>query len=682
MESSIRYAWDEDAGTVTLAGARLNAEWRAGGDGELRCVRLHDVAHATGWDDPTPARVAGGAAVLTDVDLRDGPDGLALLSFTLRPAGSHLQVRWTIEAHPRHAVVRQWAQFTNGGEASVLVERFPVLSLALGARGNGLEAHCGLDRRPYQGPERLADWYTWRTVPLRPGVVDVVRSGHRREATWLGLATPGRGPGLFVGWETNAEARCEFGDLAGDGRVGVTCSLRPLYQLAPGETVVCPAGFVGLSHGDLDELSYRCHRYVDDRLAPPVADARFPFVEFNSWGYGDDIDADGMRRCLDVCERLGVELFVVDFGWEDPDWKPLADRFPTGLAPLAKEAHDRGLLFGIHLSFGNVSSLSRMYAEHPDWANGPGQWAYRKEGEVFGLTLGNPATREWIVDKVVSIIDDNDVDYFLTDHFLWGPADPHAQDLHATNDYTTVVEGYEWVLDRIRARRPDVVVEHCDDGLALPTFQMVRQHETSIGPDAAGALPERIGTHRISRVLPPRYLDHYAPDRPMGDWEIRSHLFGGPLILMTPIHELAPDSPEWIALERNIVLYKEIRHRVVRGKVLHLLEPQAAGRVGDGWDGWDAIGSYDEVTDTAVVFVFRLGDVTAERTVPLHGLRPDTEYLVRLVDGGTSYPRTGADLLRDGIGLELPAEGRPPAVDAAGRTRASEVVLIEPARHG
>lgn len=675
MNASIEYQWDGSAGRVSVTSPLVTADWQVSADGDLRCVRLTNVT--TGWADPLTGRST--AATLADVTVDDGPDGIGRLSLHVRPVGTTLRVRWTIEAHPRHATIRQWAEFTNIGDTEVVVERIPVLGLALGPVGNGLEASCGLGRRPYGGAERQADWYTWRTVPLRPGVVDAVRSGYRKEATWLGLSTPGGGPGLYVGWEANAEACCEFGDLAGDGRVGVDCALRPEYRLPPGQTLVGPAGFAGLAHGDLDELSYRCHRYVEDRLAPKIEDERFPYVEFNSWGYGDDIDADGMLHCLDVCERLGVELFVVDFGWEDPDWRPLADRFPQGLAPLAEEAHKRRLLFGIHLSFGNVSSLSPMYAEHPEWANGPGKWAYRKEGEVFGLTLGNPETREWIVEKLISILDDNHVDYFLTDHFLWGPANPDVQELHATNDYTTVVEGFDRVIDRVRELRPEVVIEHCDDGLALPTFQMIRQHETSIGTDAPGALPERIGTHRISRVLPPRYLDHYAPDRPMGDWEIRSHLFGGPLILMTPIHELAPDSTEWQVLERNIALYKEIRHRMVRGKVLHLLEPRAAERVGDCWDGWDAIGSYDELTDTAVVLVFRLGDVAAERVVPLHGLRPETSYRVHRVDADTSFAARGSELMRDGLRLDLPSSGQTAARDAAGRTRASEVVLLEPA---
>lgn len=648
------FEWDAAGGRLRLSAPLISAEWVAVDSGELLLVRLHDVRTGLSWVDPTPVD----AVPLEDVAV----DG-AQVTVAVRSAGLPILARWTMQAFDEHATVRQWVELTASEHTTV--ERLPVFAASFGTAANGLEAHCGLDRRPYRGAGRgRADWYTWRSVPLGPGVVDAVRSGHRREATWLGMVAPGGGPGIYLGWESNAQATCEFGDLTGDGRVGVDCALYPSYRLEAGATLTGPAGFVGLAHGDLDELSYRCHRFVDDVLARRVDDSRFPYVEFNSWGYGADIDADGMRQCLDVCERLGVELFVVDFGWEDPDWKPLPDRFPKGLAPIAREAHDRGLLFGIHLSFGNVSSLSRMYAEHPEWAHGPGQWAYRRSGEVYGLTLGNPATRDWIVQKLVEVIDENGVDYFLTDHFLWGEL-PDSYDLHATNDYVTVAEGFDLVLARLRELRPDVVMEHCDDGLALPTFQMVRQNMTSIGVDAPGALWERVNKYRISRVLPPRYLDSYAPDQPMGDWELRSHMFGGPLILMTPLHTLSESSAEWSVLRRNIALYKSLRHRVLRGKVLHLLEPQLDHRVGDSWDGWDAIGSYDAETDSAVVFVHKLGSL-ATRRIPLHGLRPETLYRLSLVDAGSSSVVSGADLYRDGLTLTLDGE------------RVSEVVLLAP----
>ncbi|MDQ4098875.1 MAG: alpha-galactosidase, partial [Chloroflexota bacterium] len=606
----------------------------------------------------------------------------------MTPEGAPVSLTWTIEGYARHSVVRQWVEVANDGPDAVQITSLPVLSWVFGGATWPLTAHRGLGRRSYRGSRDWSGWHGWRSLALGSGVYDAVESGYRRDATWLGLTSTEGGPGLFLGWEANTRATCRFGDLRQDGAVAIECGLAPAYRLESGQTLTGPAGFTGLVSGDLDELSYRSQRFVDDVLAWKAKDERFPFVEFNSWGYETDIDDASMRRCFAICQKLGIELFVVDFGWEDPDWKPLPDIFPHGLAPLAAAAHEAGMLFGVHLSFGNVSSLSAMYRDHPDWANGPGQWAYRREGEVFGLTLGNPAPREWIVDKLVEIVDDLGIDYFLTDHELWGPTNPAVQERHATDDYLTVAEGYDLVLERFHARRPNVLIEHCDDGMGLPTFKMVRQHVTSIGADAAGSLKERMHTWRFSRIFPPRYLDHYVCDRPLPhmyvgtgltEYDYRSHMFGGPMILMTNIGTIEEGSADWTALTRSIDLFKRVRHNVLEGKVLHLLEPQPLEQVGRRWDGWDAIGSYHEASDTAAIFVFRLGGETSTRTIPLHGLQPDTTYRVTFEDGTETLHLTGSQLMAEGLPVTLPRPGQPPIIDANGMVRGSDVVFLEPA---
>ena len=604
-----------------------------------------------------------------------------------------LHLTWTVEAHPDHAVIRQWFSLANHGDDDLTITRLPLLLAQLRGSAAGFTAHSGLQRKHRFRKEEGADWFTWQELVLKPGVVGSIESGHRCGGSWLGLTTE-EAPGLFVGWESTAATRCDYGDLHGSGACSIDVWIEPDYRLAPGATLTSPAAFLGItSHrttnpvAALDELGYRTQRFVEDVIARPVPDDRFPYVAFNSWGYGDQIDDASMRRCFARCQELGIELFVVDFGWEDPDWHPRQDLFPHGLAPLAAAAHEAGMKFGVHLSFGNVSSLSEMYREHPEWTNGLGQWAYLTEGTVYRLVLGNPAVREWLIDKLVSIVDETQIDYFLTDHFLTGPVNPEVQEVRATDDYLTWAEGYDLIIQGLLERRPHVMVEHCDNGLAFSTFGMVANHVTAIGPDAVGSQYERIGTWRLSHVLPPRYLDHYVCERlapqisfnaPFGDYEYRSQIFGGPMILMTDILGIESGDSDWQALTRTIDLFKRIRHKVARGKVLHLLEPQPYERVGDGWDGWDAIGSYDEITDSAVVLAFRLGGNLGEHIIPLHGLQPETTYRVTFEDRPDVLERTGAELMASGLSLSLPGPGQPRNIDGLGFVRASEVIHLAP----
>ena len=699
------FSHDSERRTLTLDHPQITARWSWSETGRINFDRFDHLTSGKSWIAPTPddpifvLQVHGighqyhpfdvhrelfvGEVVAVAVD-EVRPRGCIGASITLELSQASIRVTFRVEAHPDHAMIRQWFEFENIGEESLTITRLPIFLANLAGTSAGLTAHSGLDRRHRFRKEEGADWFTWNSLPLGPGVAEIIRTGHRNAATWLGL-TSEDGPGLFIGWEANTATVCSYGDIHGTGSSAIDVWLEPEYVLQPGATLNSPAGFLGATEGDLDELSYRTYRFAEAVIAREVEDERFPYVAFNSWGYGAKIDESSMRVCFEVCKKLGIELFVVDFGWEDPDWHPRKDLFPNGLAPLADDAHAAGMQFGVHLSYGNVSTLSAMYREHPEWANGLGQWAYLEEGEVLRLTLGNPAARDWLIRKLVEVIDGSKIDYFLTDHFLWGQTNPAVQQRHATDDYLTIAEGFDIILDRLRELRPNVMIEHCDNGISFPTFRMVGQHVTSIGPDAVGSQYERVNTYRLSRVLPPRYLDHYVCERlapqipftePFGDYEYRSQIFGGPMILMTDILALEEGGSDWTALVRTIELFKRVRRRVIEGKVLHLLEPQPVERVGDGWDGWDAIGSWHEATDTAVIFAFRLGGELDSRIIPIHGIRPESTYRVTFEDRDEIRALTGAELIANGLELSLPGQRMPRIVDGLGFVRASEVIHL------
>ena len=555
-----------------------------------------------------------------------------------------LEVRLDYEAYPGHSFVRHGATIRNSGSAPITLDEVSLAMLNLGVAQTDLTGLYGLERAKKEGSPY---WFNLHTYDGAKDSGLSFETGHWRAATWLTLAKKSNPEGLVLGWETSAITQCTINSV---GQLSVL--LRPAFRLEPGDSFVVPKAFVGLFEGDLDESHYLTHRFVEEHLAWPNPGDDFPFLMFNSWGYGTAINDLAARNAIDLCSKLGVEVFVADFGWEGPDWEPLPEAFPAGLVPIAGLCRENGMKFGIHLSYANVSEQAQMYKDHPDWVYDEGCWAYGHGAyKVHALSLGLPQVRDWITHKAVEVLDRNQVDWFLTDTHLWGRIDPAKHGVPADQNYLAST-GHEAVIDAIHARRPGVLIEHCDGGLSLANYKMMQQHVTSITCDNADALETRLSVYDLSRFLPPRYLDKYQQEW-RSHYANRSCMFGGPWILMTPIHTLEPGSRDWNELVADIALYKETRSLIREGKVLHLLAPGDPASA--DWDGWDAIGSYHPGMDDAVVFVFRTRGGLDARTIPMTSLRPEGRYTVRYVDSGRAYTATGTEIRRDGFALTLDA---------------------------
>jgi alpha-galactosidase len=546
-------------------------------------------------------------------------------------------------------------------------------------------------------PEDLSGMYGFERVPgeqrplwFAPHEVDLAKNdsiefdtGHWRAATWLQVERKNMrqlGPGkdtlattiptadnaiLVLGWETYAAAQCRI-----DRNRTAQVVIHPRVALEPGKTFSAPWTFIGACKGDRDEGCYRTQRFVEEHIAWPAPDDRFPYLMFNSWGYGTQIDERLAYDALDKCAGLGVEVFVVDFGWEGPDWLPRPEIFPNGLAPIGDVCRQKGMKYGFHFSFTNVSEKSRLYQEHPDWVYGEGCWAYGHDKyPVHTLSVALPEARDWAVETATRVPAREKMDWFLTDTHIWGHIDPQKHKVQGDPDYLTPT-AFGLMMEEIHRRSPNILIEHCDGGLSLPSYLMMRQHVTSITCDNANAIDTRLSVFDLSHFLPPRYLDKYQQEW-HSHYANRSCMFGGPWILMTPIHTMEKESRDWRELSEDIAVYKKYRKRIRDGKVLHLLRPGLP--TDTSWDGWDAIGSYNPPEDAAIVFAFRTRGDKHERIIPMKALRPDGKYQVTYLDEGRTYSAPGEQINRGGFSLELDS------YDAAPQGHCSEIITVEPA---
>src|SRR5262249_18408295 len=261
-----------------------------------------------------------------------------------------------------------------------------------------------------------------------------------------------------------------------------------------------------------------------------------------------------------IAASLGIELLVVDLGWARNigDWREDPAKFPTGLRVLSDYVHSLGMKFGLHFALAEASPDAAVLRENPDWTSSE---TYGYFG-ALSLCLSNEATRDWVVQQALAMIDDYGVDWILQDGenmVKKCTKTTHSHDSRDSN-YSNSVDGIDWVIDEVRKLRPNVMWENCEDGGNMMTFAMIQRYVTSITNDASGALGARQGVYGATYPFSPRYADRYMPEDPSTTYFTRSYMFGGPWHLMNQLPTMPPASAALVAQE--IETYKNIRSRI------------------------------------------------------------------------------------------------------------------------
>ena len=245
--------------------------------------------------------------------------------------------------------------------------------------------------------------------------------------------------------------------------------------------------------------------------------------------------------------------------------------------------------------------------------------------------------------------------------------------------------GYYRVLDRIRARHPEVILESCSSGgLRIDLGLLQRTHMTFLSdPDwpehdlqlfwgATTMLAANVCLHwGFSEWITKHPRQTFDPHDP--------NLMPFQLDYYTEISQLGvfgfsqklPDLPGWVAARfaHHIRQYQTFIARFVREGDLYRLtdQPKRAG-LGDRWAGFQyslADGSEH------LLFVFRLDGGEAQRTLRLRALQPDQRYTAtrlpeptmpeqELLEQGLSEQKeetfSGRDLMDEGIRFHHLAE--------------------------
>jgi alpha-galactosidase len=474
--------------------------------------------------------------------------------------------------------------------------------------------------------------------------VAVLSGAHAQHCGWL-VVRDANARGLFAGWEFDGRAKSTVQHLAAQNYLQLNSQVLDLNHLVkPLTDFQTPSAFLGTFHGDFDEAGYRTQSFMEAVLAAP-APSIFPYVAWDSWAYGDQINEAVLEQNADKAAALGVELFIVDLGWARSigDWTEDPQKFPHGLAVVSAYVHSLGMKFGLHFALTEADPASPVLQDNPDWTSTEND---RYHGAV-SLCLANQPTQQWIIQQGLHIIDDYNVDWILQDGENMVKQCTKTSHTHDPNDsnYANSVQGINAVVSALQATRPNVYWENCEDGGNMMTFNMVKRYVTSITNDASGSLPARKAAYGVTYPFSPRYAERYMPESDgLSSYATHSYMFGGNWVLMNQLTSLSVDQAGYLALE--IANYKAQRGDIKGAKVYHILPPSPTGI--------DVIQSYNPALDNSVAVITRAAGGTPQYVFRPQGLSPDSRYTVTFEISSFAYSLLGSQLMSGGVRVQLP----------------------------
>lgn len=587
----------------------------------------------------------------------ESPRGGRRQTFRLRDPAGQFQVEVVLEMFPGQPVLRQWTRIQNLTQTRKFVTQAAMLPFGFVSERPGyrlfrVSQWAILPKPSNFEPEEL-------TLPARLGGVQVHSGARGQHCTWAAIRDT-EGDGLFLGWEFDGRASARFWHDRNQMTLGMRVQVDDLHHpVDPGAWFDTPAAFLGLFRGGWDEAAHATQRFVDAALAlRPPDDSKFPYVAWDSWGYGREINEQNLRRSAERAAAAGAELFIVDLGWAERigDWHPDPVKFPGGLRALSNYVHSLGMKFGLHFVPTEAAPDSEVLRQHPDWVSSE---TYHYHGAV-SICLAHRPVREWVEKEALRIIQEYNVDWILQDGQNMVKTCTRTDHTHhpADSNYANAVEGITALVASVRAAAPETVWENCADGGNMMTFQMVQNYVTSITDDASGPIASRQAVYGATYPFPTRYADRYMGDYTLDTYTTRSYMLGGPWMLMNRLDELPLNSLRFLAGE--ISLFKEVREISRAGFVYHLTARPQVGRI-------DAMQAHDPSTGRSFAIVTRDEAPEASFALTLLGLHASTLYRVSLTNAAREYFLTGAQLMSTGVPVQFRLH------------REAEIVRVEPA---
>ncbi len=196
-------------------------------------------------------------------------------------------------------------------------------------------------------------------------------------------------------------------------------------------------------------------------------------ILFNSWeGNAFNISDDTLFKMADVCNDVGVELFVIDDGWfghRINDYSSLGDwwvdksRFPNGFGHTAEVIKSKGLKFGFWIEPEMICIDSETYRNHPEFACMSSIRQPLERRHQLMIDMSNPEVVDYLFHHLSKVIEETKPSYIKWD-FNRNMADAYSVTSSSGEfSYKYTVGSYE-LMKRLVEKYPDILFEGCSSG--------------------------------------------------------------------------------------------------------------------------------------------------------------------------------------------------------------------------
>ena len=449
----------------------------------------------------------------------------------------------------------------------------------------------------------------------KPLVIGGRNSGEHVPILQYALDTNDMLAGFSVGFEWSAGWQFSVGwerdSYLGESRPGLTIegsmNLGPngVIAIGPGETVKVPrvhvVFFAASSWQDLDN---RQRRYYQEHLAAGLGNrVNIQPVAYNHWfGIYHDFDGDYLTRQSDRAAEVGCEYFCLDASWYKTvrnyrdgvgNWEtPHPLKFPGGrksVADLSDHVRGLGMGFGIWHMIQKAQPDSDAYRLRPSCFRRTETPADTLEGIEGVLRLGTEEGVTYALELLRRMI----VDWQVS----WMRYESAPEDGLAYN------EGYNAVIDTLRAEFPGLFLEICSGGgQRLDLGSLVRTHGNWLSDHTADPDVCRFTQSGALRFWPAGYLAlAVTAVKGRGRVSATSHEMVsrmlGTLYFSGAISEWTKD--ETGTARKHVEVFKDIRPLKNQPVFFPLPQPRRV-------EEWDIVVFGDGSGEAQLVFAFRM----------------------------------------------------------------------------